>query len=41
MTDDKNPINHPLYVVDKDLGTCMFHFSEEDSTAGLLQVEKE
>ena len=39
--DDKNPTNHPLYAVDKDLGTFMLHFSEEDSTAGLLQVDKE
>ena len=41
MTDDKNPTNHPLYVVDRGLGTCMLHFSDEDNTAGLLQVEKE
>ena len=41
VTDDKNPTNHPLYAVDKDLGTCMLHFSEEDNTVGLLQVEKE
>ena len=41
MTDDKNPTNHPLYVVDKDLGTCMLHFSDDDNTIGLLQVEKE
>ena len=27
VTDDKNPTNHPLYSVDKDLGTCMLHFS--------------
>ena len=41
VTDDKNPTNHPLYVVDKDLGTCMLHFSDDDNTTGLLQVEKE
>ena len=41
VTDDKNPTNHPLYAVDKDLGTCMLHFSDDDNTAGLLQVEKE
>ena len=40
VTDDKNPTNHTLYVVDKDLGTCMLHFSDHDNTAGLLQVEK-
>ena len=41
MIDDKNPINHPLYVVDKYLGTCMLHFSDDDNTTGFLQVEKE
>ena len=41
VTDEKNPTNHPLYAVDKDLGTCMLHFSDDDNTAGLLQVEKE
>ena len=40
MIDDKNPTNHPLYSVDRDLGTCMLHFSNEDNSAGLLQVEK-
>ena len=41
VTDDKNPTNHPLYSIDNDLGTCMLHFSDEDNSAGLLQVEKE
>ena len=41
MTDDKKPTKHPLYVVDKYLGTCMLHFSDEDNIASLLQVEKE
>ena len=41
VTDDKNPTNHPLYAVDKDLGTCMLNFSDEDNSVGLLQVEKE
>ena len=41
VADDKNPTNHPLYAVEKDLGTCMLHFSDDDNTAGLLQVEKE
>ena len=40
VTDDRNPTNHPLYVVEKDLGSCMLHFSD-DNTAGMLQVEKE
>ena len=40
VTDDKNPTNHPLYAVEKDLGSCMLHFSD-DNTSGILQVEKE
>ena len=36
VTDDKSPTNHPLYAVDKDLGTCMLHFSDDDNTAGIL-----
>ena len=41
VTDDKNPTNHPLYVVEKDLGTCMLHFSDDNDVARILQVEKE
>ena len=41
VTDDKNPTNHPLYAVDKDLGTCMLHFSDDDKIVGLLEIEKE
>ena len=41
VTDDKNPTNHPLYAIDKDLGTCMLQFSDDDNTAGLLQIENE
>ena len=41
VTDDKNPTNHPLYVVEKDFGTCMLHFSDDNDAAGMLQVEKE
>ena len=40
VTDDKNPINHPIYIVEKYLGSCMVHFSDED-TNGMLRVEKE
>ena len=40
VTDDRNPTNHPVYAVEKDLGSCMLHFSD-DNTAGMLQVEKE
>ena len=40
VTDDTNPTNHPLYVVEKDLGSLMLHFSD-DNTIGMLQVEKE
>ena len=41
VTDDKNPTNHPLYAIEKDLGTCMLHFSDDNDDACLLQVEKE
>ena len=41
VTDDENPTNHPLYAVDKDMGTCMLHFSDEDNTDGLLQVDNQ
>ena len=41
MTDDKNPTNHPLHDFEKDLGTFMLHFSDDNDDAGLLQVEKE
>ena len=40
VIDDRNPTNHPLYVVEKDLGSCMLHFSD-DNTASMLQVDKE
>ena len=40
VTDDQNPTNHPLYVVEKDLGTCMLHFSDYNDATGILQVEK-
>ena len=40
VTDDRNPMNHPLYAVEKDLGSCMLHFSD-DNVNGILQVEKE
>ena len=40
VTDYRNPTNHPLYVVEKYLGSCMLHFSI-DNTSGMLQVEKE
>ena len=41
VTDDRNPTNHPLYDVEKDLGTCMLHFSDDNDSIGMLQVEKE
>ena len=41
VTDNKNPTNYPLYVVEKDLGTCMLHFSDDNDATGILQVEKE
>ena len=39
VTDDRNPIKHPLYAVEKELGSCMLHFND-DNTTGMLQVEK-
>ena len=39
VTNDKNPTNHPIYVVEKYLGSYMLHFSDED-TNGMLRVEK-
>ena len=39
VRDDKNPTNHPIYAVEIDLGYCMLHFSD-DNTSGMLQVEK-
>ena len=39
VTNDRNPKNHPLYAVEKDLGSCMLHFND-DNTSGMLQDEK-
>ena len=39
VSDSDNLANHPLYVVDEGLGSCMLHLSNED-TSGVLQVEK-
>ena len=39
VIDDGNPTNHPLYAIEKDLGTFMLHFSD-DNTNGILQVGK-
>ena len=39
VIDDKNPTNHPIYAVEKYLGSCMLYFSDED-TNGMLCVEK-
>ena len=40
VTDDRNPTNHPLYAIEKDLGSCMLHFNDENTT-GILEVERE
>ena len=40
VTDDMNPTNHPLYAIEKYLGTCMLNFSDDHDAASLLQVEK-
>ena len=36
VADVRNPTNHSLYVVEKDLGTCMLHFSDDNDVAGIL-----
>ena len=35
VSDNNNPTNHPIYVVEEDLGSCMFHLINEE-THGLL-----
>ena len=40
VIDDKNPTNHPLYVVEQYLGSYILHLSDEN-TNGMLHVEKE
>ena len=39
VSDSDNPANHPIYVVEEVLGSCMLYLSNED-TCGVLQVEK-
>ena len=39
VSDNNNPANHPIYDVEEDLGSCMLHFSNQE-TSGVLQVEK-
>ena len=38
VSDSDNPANHPIYVVEEGLGSCMLHLSNED-TYSVLQVE--
>ena len=40
VSDSNNPENHPIYVVEEDMGSCMLHLSNEE-TSSILQVEKE
>ena len=40
VSDSNNPTNHPIYVVEEDIGSCMLHLGNEE-TYGVLQVEKE
>ena len=40
VSDINNPKNHPIYVVEEYIGSCMLHFSNEE-TSGVLQVENE
>ena len=39
VSDSDSPSNHPIYVVEERLGSCMLHLINED-TSGVLQVEK-
>ena len=39
VSDNNNPANHPMYAMEEDLGSCMFHLSNQE-TYGVLQVEK-
>ena len=40
VSDNNNPANHPMYDVEEDLGSCMLHLSNEE-TSSVMQVEKE
>ena len=35
VSESNNPVNHPIYAMEEDLGSCMFHLSNEE-TYGLL-----
>ena len=39
VSDNDNPKNHLIYVVQEDIGSCMLHLNDEN--AGIFQVEKE
>ena len=41
VSDSNNPANHPIYVVEEDMGSCMLHLSNEETSGTILQVEKE
>lgn len=28
ISDNENPTNHPIYVVEQDLGSCILHISD-------------
>ena len=38
VSDNQNPMNHPIYAIQEDMGSCMLHL--DDDTIGVLQVEK-
>ena len=38
VSDSNNPANHPIYVVEEDLGSCMLRLRNE-KTYGVLQVK--
>ena len=39
VSDSDNLANHPIFVLEEGLGSCMFHLSNKD-TYGVLQIEK-
>ena len=38
VSDSRHPNNHPIYSIDKNIGSCMLQLSDE--IEGVLQVQK-
>ena len=39
VNDNKNPMNHPIYAIQEDMGSCMLHLV--DDATSILQIEKD